>query len=358
MMELRSLFGRRQEEIVGVDISAWGIKIVGLSGSMAQPVLDLLVSARLPRDHIVGGNVVKMTQVAHVLRSLVRVNRIKAKKVALALPRTVVITKKVTVQADLRPWDMEAQVEEEVRQNIPFPLEEVSLDFCNLGPNRQRPEMIDVLVAAARRDRVHYLQELVTLAELEASVVEVQSYALRLATKRLVDIHLPGQEDAAVLLLKVGAGRTLMQVTVGEWIVYEREQAIGGDQLTQRIAAHYTYSTDEAETKKVSGALAKDFESSVLLPYISATIQALERAVQIIYSRTPYSKIHHIFLAGGGAMVPGLATAISAALQSPCTLINPFEGMHLAPQVRSNPRLQEAPLFLGACGLALRRFSP
>ncbi|MEI7566135.1 MAG: pilus assembly protein PilM [Burkholderiaceae bacterium] len=67
---------------------------------------------------------------------------------------------------------------------------------------------------------------------------------------------------------------------------------------------------------------------------------------------------YHIFLAGGGAMVPGLAAAISAALQSPCTLINPFEGMHLAPQVRSSPRLQEAPLFLGACGLALRRFSP
>jgi len=356
-MDLKSLFSRRQEELVGMDISSWGIKVVGLSGSMEQPVLDLLASARVPIGHIVDGKVIKMNEVAETLRSLLRKNRIKTTKVALALPSSAVITKKIMVQADLSPANMEAQVEEEARQYIPFPLEEVSLDFCHLGKNPQRPEMDDVLIAAARSDRVQNLQELVELANLEVGVVEVQSYALRLAAKRLVDIHLPGRDNAVVLLLKVGASRTLMQVSVGEAVVYERDQAIGGDQLTQRIAAHYSFSNDEAETKKISGALAKDFESSVLAPYVSTTVQVLERGMQFIYNSTPYSKVNQIFLTGGGAMVPGLAAAISTALQSPCTLINPFEGMSLAPQVRNNLRLQEAPLFIGACGLALRRFS-
>ena len=356
-MDLKSLFGRRQEEIIGMDISSWGIKVVGLSGSMEQPVLELLASARVPSGHIVDGNVVKMNEVAEVLRSLLRKNRIKAKKVALALPTSAVITKKIMVEGNLSPADMESQVEEEARQYIPFPLEEVSLDFCTTGPNPQRPEMDDVLIAAARRDRVQNLQELVELVELEASVIEVQSYALRLATRRLVDIHLPGQDKAVVLLLKVGAGRTLMQVSVGDAIVYERDQAVGGEQLTQRIAAHYSFSSDEAETKKISGALAQDFESSVLAPYVSTTVQVLERGMQFIYNSTPYSQVNQIFLTGGGAMVPGLAAAISTALQSPCTLINPVEGMSLAPQVRNNLRLQDAPLFIGACGLALRRFS-
>jgi len=356
-MDLKSLFGRRQEEIIGMDISSWGIKVVGLGGSMEQPVLEVLASTRVPGGQIVDGNVVKMNEVAEALRSLMRKNRIKAKKVALALPSSAVITKKIMVEANLSPSDMESQVEEEARQYIPFPLEEVSLDFCTAGPNPQRPEMLDVLIAAARRDRVQNLQELVELAELEASVVEVQSYALRLATRRLVDIYLPGQDNAVVLLLKVGAGRTLMQLTVGDAIVYERDQAVGGEQLTQRIAGHYSFSNDEAESKKVSGALAQDFESSVLAPYISTTVQVLERGMQFIYNSTPYSKVNQIFLSGGGAMVPGLAAAISTALQSPCTLINPFEGMSLAPQVRNNLRLQDAPLFVGACGLALRRFS-
>lgn len=356
-MDLKSLFGRRQEEIIGMDISSWGIKVVGLSGSMEQPVLDLLASARMPSGHIVDGNVVKMNEVADALRALWRKNGIKASKVALALPSSAVITKKIMVEANLSSADMEAQVEEEARQYIPFPLEEVSLDFCTVGKNPQRPEMLDVLIAAARRDRVQNLQELVELADLEASVVDVQSYALRSATKRLVDIHLPGQDNAVVLLLKMGAGRTLMQVTVGEAIVHERDQAVGGEQLTQRIAAHYSFSGDEAETKKISGALAQDFESSVLAPYVSTTVQVLERGMQFIYNSTPYSKVNQIFLTGGGAMVPGLAAAISTALQSPCTLINPFEGMSLAPQVRNNLRLQDAPLFIGACGLALRRFT-
>lgn len=356
-MDLKSLFGRRQEEIIGMDISSWGIKVVGLSGSMEQPVLELLASARMPSGHIVDGNVVKMNEVADALRALLRKDRIKASKVALALPSSAVITKKIMVEANLSSADMEAQVEEEARQYIPFPLEEVSLDFCIVGQNPQRPEMLDVLIAAARRDRIQNLQELVELADLEASVVDVQSYALRSATRRLVDIHLPGQENAVVLLLKMGAGRTLMQLTVGEAIVYERDQAVGGEQLTQRIAAHYSFSGDEAETKKISGALAQDFESSVLAPYVSTTVQVLERGMQFIYNSTPYNKVNQIFLTGGGAMVPGLAAAISTALQSPCTLINPFEGMSLAPQVRNNLRLQDAPLFIGACGLALRRFT-
>ena len=148
-----------------------------------------------------------------------------------------------------------------------------------------------------------------------------------------------------------------MQVTVGEAIVYERDLALGGDQLTQRIAAHYRLSDDEAETKKISGALAQDFESSVLLPYVRATAQLLERGIQLIFNNTPYSKVSQIFLSGGGAMLPGLAAAMSRAMQSPCTLINPFEGMRLAPPLRNNPCLHNAPLFIGACGLALRRFS-
>lgn len=356
-MDLKSLFGQQREELIGMDISSWGMKVVGLGGTLEQPILDLLASARLPAGQIVDGNVVKMEEVAEALRTLLRKNRIKAKKVALALPSSAVITKKIMVESNLSAKDMEAQVEDEARQYIPFPLEEVSLDFCTVGANPQRPDMTDVIIAASRRDRVQNLQDLVELVDLEAGVIEVQSYALRLATKRLVDIHLPGQDTAVVLLIKMGANRTLMQITVGGAIVYERDQAIGGEHLTQRIAAQYSLSNDEAEAKKRSGALAQDFESSVLAPYVSSTVQILERGMQFIYNSTPYSKVNQIFLTGGGSMVPGLAAAISTAFQSPCTLINPFEGMRLSPAIRNDPRLQDAPLYVGACGLALRRFT-
>jgi len=69
-MDLKSLFSRRQEAILGMDISAWGIKVVGLSGSMGQPVLEQLASIRLPSGHVLDGHIVKMPQVAVALGDL------------------------------------------------------------------------------------------------------------------------------------------------------------------------------------------------------------------------------------------------------------------------------------------------
>jgi len=353
-MKLKSLFGRGQEKILGLDMSSWGIKVVGLSGSVEQPVLEVAACTRLPSGSIVGGHILKLDDVAQAIRFLLREQRVAPRKVAVALPSSAVIIKKIMAEGDLSPSDLQAHVEEEARQFMPFPLEELSLDYCIVGVNRQRADMVDVLIAAARRNRVQELQDLAETAELEACVVEVQSYALWMATKRLADRYVPDQPNPVALLLKVGAARTLMQLAVGDIVVYEREQIVGGDQLTQRIAAHYGISMEKAEIKKVTTAVADGFARSLLEPYISACVLVLERGMQFIRDSTAVSKIDHIFLSGGGALVPGLPDALEKALQARCTLMNPFEAMRLAPQIRNQPALQQAPLFVGACGLALR----
>ncbi len=353
-MNLKSFFGRGQEKVLGLDISSWGIKLVGLSGTLGRPVLELLASTRLPSGYIVGGHVVKLDHVAEAIRFTLHEHRVSARKVAMALPSSAVIIKKTMVDADLSPRDRQAQVEEEARQFIPFPLEELSLDYCIVGKNQHRTDMVDVLIAAARRDRVQELQDLAEMAELDASVVEVQSHALWMATKRLAERYVPDQANPVVLLLKVGAARTLMQITVGDTMVYDREQAVGGDQLTQRIAEQYGIPMDTAEIKKVTSVMADDLAPSLLDPYISSTVHVLERGMQFVSSSTPINKIDHIFLSGGGALVPGLTDALGKALQRPCTLMNPFEAMGLAPRMRNERSLHAAPLFVGACGLALR----
>jgi len=356
-VDIRSYFGRKQDALIGLDISSWGIKVVALSGSLDSPAVETMDSVYLPPGYVVEGNIVKMAEVSQALQILLQKNKIKAKKAALALHSSSVITKKIMVRADLRPQEMEMQVEEEARQYIPFPLEEVSLDFYNIGPNPQREDMVDVIIAAARRERVQAAQELAETVGLEATVVDVQSYSLRLALKRVSDIHLPGQDNALVMLIKVGANRTLIQLAVGDEIVYERDQSIGGNLLTQRIASHYGISVAQAEDKKVSGNQDPDFAAVLLKSYKENVTMMLDRGMQFLYNSTPYSTVNHIFLAGGGAMVPGLPEAISTVLHTPCSLINPFEGMRIDPQIRRNIKLQDAPLFLSACGLALRQFT-
>lgn len=355
-MDLKSLFKRGPEEILGIDLSSWGIKAVGLGGTAQNPVLESLASAPLAAGCIGDTGIEKMDDVANALRALLAKHRIKTKNVALALPSSAVITKKITVRADLQGLEMEDQVDSEARQYIPFPLEDVRLDFCEIGPSPLREDLMDVLIAAARRERVESLQELAEMADVVPVVVDVQSYALQTAMDRLIALQFQDKKDLLCALFKIGASRTVLQVSRAGEIVYERDQGVGGDQLTQRIAEHYGYSQSEAEKRKQTGNLPQDYESAVLAPFVGEMVQVFERGTHLFFNSTSFNKLDQVFLAGGGALVGGLAASISSALQAPCSVVNPFEGMTLGTSLRKQDGLQSAPMYLGACGLALRRF--
>src|SRR5690606_2997664 len=124
----------------------------------------------------------------------------------------------------------------------PFPLDEVSLDFCVIGPTANSPGDVDVLIAASRREKVQDRQGLAEAAGLIPTIVDIESHCARLAARRLIE-KLPRRgEDALVALFEVGALTTSMQVLRNEEVLYERDQAFGGAQLTQLIARQYGFS--------------------------------------------------------------------------------------------------------------------
>ena len=146
-----------------------------------------------------------------------------------------------------------------------------------------------------------------------------------------------------------------MQVLRGQDLVYERDQSVGGSQLTQKISNYYGLSLAEAESKKCQGSLAHDYEARLLIPYVDTLVQELGRALQFFFNSTQYNKVNQVLLAGGSALLPGLALAVANQVQVPCTVVNPFEGMSVGAKVDRSRVLQDAPCYLGACGLALRR---
>jgi type IV pilus assembly protein PilM len=241
-------------------------------------------------------------------------------------------------------------------KNIPFPLEDVSLDFVEVGPSNEAPGSVEVLIAAARRERVEALKEILENAGLTPVVVDVSSYALHRSLERVINVHAKSSPGTLSVLFKLGATASTMQVLRGRDLVYEREQSVGGAQLTQKIASYYGLSLAEAEIKKCQGSLAHDYETSVLIPYIDGMVQELGRALQFFFNSTQYNKVNQVFLAGGSALIPGLALAVAGHVQVPCSVVNPFEGMALGSSVKRSDALQEAPSYLRACGLALRRF--
>ncbi len=357
MVSLGSLFSRQPAPMLGLDISSSSVKLVELSrDKVGNLVLERCAIEPLERGWIADGNIEKFDEVAEAVRRLVKKSGTKTKNVAMALPPSAVITKKIVLPGGMTDQELEVQVEAEANQYIPFPLDEVSLDFCVVGQSTASAGDVDVLIAASRREKVQDIQGLAEAAGLKPVVLDVESYASRLATARLIG-NLPNKGVGNIVaLFEVGALTTSMQVIRDDEVLYDRDQAFGGAQLTQLIVRQYGFSLEEAESKKRSGELPDDYESSVLRPFVESMVQEVGRALQFFFTSTPHNKVDFIMLAGGSAALPGLTEAVTQHTSFPCSLVNPFEGMEMGEGVRLKKMTREAPSYLTSCGLALRRF--
>ena len=357
MSLLGSLLSRQPAPLLGLDISSSSVKLVELGRDKGgELVLERCAIEPLERGWVVDGNVEKFEEVAEAMRRVVKKSGTRTKNVAMALPPSAVITKKIILPAGLSEQDLEAQVEAEANQYIPFSLDEVSLDFCVLGPSTTSAGDVEVLIAASRREKVQDRQGLAEAAGLKPMIVDVESYASRLAAGRLIQALPNGGVDTMVALFEVGAFTTSMQVIRNDEVLYDRDQAFGGAQLTQLIVRHYGFSPEEAEAKKRSGELPEDYELGVLKPFVDSMAQEVARALQFFFTSTPHNRVDHIMVAGGSAALPGLSEAITAQTSCPCALADPFQGMQFADSVREKKVRREAPSYLTSCGLAMRRF--
>jgi len=352
-----SLFRRQPGPLLGLDVSSSSVKLVELGrDASGKLVLERCAIEPLERGWITDGNVEKFDEVAEAVRRVVRKSGTRTRNVALALPPSAVITKKIILPGGMSEQELEIQVESEANQYIPFSLDEVSLDFCVTGPSTSSPGDVEVLIAASRKEKVQDREGLAEAAGLKAMILDVESYASRLATARLIE-QLPGKGvDSIVALFEVGAFTTSMQVLRNQEVLYDRDQAFGGAQLTQLIVRQYGFSAEEAEAKKRSGDLPDDYGSGVLKPFVEGIAQEIARALQFFFTSTPHNRVDYVLLAGGSASLPGLTNAVTRQTSFACSLLNPFDGMDFSSNIREKKVRREAPSYLTSCGLAMRRF--
>lgn len=344
--------------LVGLDISSSAIKMVELSQAGERYTLERYVIQPLPKDAVTDGNVANIDLVAATVRRAWQLLGSRVKQVAIALPASAVITKKVLAPATFTERELEDQVNTEANQYIPFPLDEVNIDFQILGPNQRSPVENDVLIAAARKEKVEERLAVVEVAGLAAVVVDVESYATETAfglmRQQLSDLA-PGR---IVAVADIGATAMHMNVFRDGESVYSRDQAYAGNQLTQEIQRRYGLPYDEAERAKCHGGLPPDYHEEVLLPFMENLATEVARALQFFHAATSHGKVDHLLLAGGCSVIPGLAEVIAGRTGIASILRgNPFAGMALG-EVNGAQLELDAPALLIACGLAMRRFDP
>ncbi|MEW6703535.1 MAG: pilus assembly protein PilM [Pseudomonadota bacterium] len=343
--------------MIGLDISSSSVKLVELGQTASgEYVLERFASEPFEKGWIADGQIEKFDEVADAVRRVVQKSGTRAKQVVMAMPQSAVITKKIMLPAGLREEEMELQVESEANQYIPFSLDEVSLDFCVIGPSATSHGDVEVLIAASRKDRVQDRQGLAEAAGLKPVVLDIEAHASRLAMSRIVH-SLPNEgKDALVALFEIGAETTSLKVLRDDELLYDRDQAFGGAQLTTLISRQYGFSYEEAEQKKLNGDLPEDYESTILEPFIDSMSQEIGRALQYFFTSTPHHKVHYVMLAGGTATLPGLKERVTELTGFASMVVNPFEQMKLGSAVREARVRREAPSYLTACGLAMRRF--
>jgi type IV pilus assembly protein PilM len=345
--------------ILGLDISTTAVKLVELSDAGKGLLrIERYIIEPLPKDAVSDGNIANMDQVAETLRTAWKNLGTRVKNVALALPSSAVITKKILAPASLKGVDLENQIETEANQVIPFSLDEVNLDFQVLGPSTSNQDDVQVLLAAARKEKVEDRVAAVEAAGLKALIMDVESFATQTAFEQMAHLLPNSGAGQTVAIIDIGAQNMHINIFNNGELVYQREHGFGGSQLNNEIARRYGMTTDEAEHAKRKGTLPESFDVEVLQPYSETLAMEIGRALQLFTTSTQYQKVDQILLAGGGAMIPGVDEVVSQRTGMPTMVVNPFSNMTVGSRVRPQQLAVDAPSLFVACGLAMRRFDP
>ncbi len=346
--------------MVGVDISSSAVKMVELSKTAKDKglVVERYAIEPLPKDAVSDGNINNLEAVSDSLRRAWKRMGTRVKNVAVALPAAAVITKKILLPSGLREEDLEAQVESEANQYIPFAIEEVNLDFAVIGPAPGGGEEIEVLLAASRKANVEDRVAAALAAGLKTLVVDVEPYAAEAAFEQIRNQLPDGAVDQCVALVDIGSNVMNVNILRNGQSVYMRDQQVGGAQLTQHIQSAFGLTVEEAEAGKRNGGLPDNYESDVLAPFRENVAAEVARAIQFFFTSSQFSEVSYVVLSGGSAVLPGLDDAVAARTQVNTLVANPFAQMTLSSRIKPRQLQADAPALMIACGLAMRRFDP
>jgi len=267
-----------------------------------------------------------------------------------------VITKTIQMPGGLNEFEMEDQITNEADQYIPYPLDEVAIDFEVIGPSEINPDQVDVLLAACRKENVDIREEALQIGGVTTKVVDVEAYAMERAYGML-EAQLEGDaEEQVIAVVDIGATMTTLSVLVDGETVYTREQLFGGKQLTEEIQRRYGLSQEEAGMAKKQGGLPDDYESEVLGPFkgsggsagsacspVLLWLESIQR--RGLCAACGRHRVHRWIDRTGGRKT-GTATLVA----------NPFADMAVSSKVNAAGLSNDAPSLMIACGLAMRSF--
>lgn len=352
---MRNLFKSQHRSILGIDISSTSVKILELSKTGEQYCVEGYGRAIMP-ENAMEGNVIKdIDAVARSIKNILTAEGLTCKQAACAVPESSAISKIIQINDGLSMQEMEELVIVEADKYIPYPIDEINVDFSVLGPSVKNSALLDVLIVASRSENVNNRVEVINRAGLLAKVVDVESYAVERASQLLRPELPAGGDKKNIAIIDIGAAYTHLFVLHGMKIIFSREEEFGGKQLIDAVVQRYSMERKDAFTALEQGSLPEDYVGEVLQPFKELILLQVKRALQFFFSTSHHTFVDHIILAGGVAKLPKIALLLQEHINIPTSIANPFAHMSLAKTVSREIITNDSPMLMVACGLALRQ---
>ncbi len=351
------LFARKHRQLLGLDITTSSVKLIELSEAGGTYRVEAYAAEPTPANAMNEKTIIDAEAVGESIRRAVKRAGANTKEVAIAISGDAAITKVIQMPKALRAADLEAQVEMQADQYIPFPMDEVSYDFEVLGPAAKDNDSIDVLLVATRTENVQQRQAAVTAAGLVAKIVDVEAFALENACRLMTHQMPDGGIEHTIAVVDFGASSTTFSVLRNLKVVYTRDFTFGGQLLTEEIMRTYGLSMEEAGRAKKEGGLPGNYQAEVLDPFIDDMTQQVSRSLQFyLASGSGREQPEKILICGGCANISGVADVITSRVGIAAERGDPLGSMKLSSRAKAQAVSKDATALLTACGLALRSF--
>nr|WP_136251430.1 type IV pilus assembly protein PilM [Ningiella ruwaisensis] len=347
---MKSLFQKKAKTIIGLDIGTKFVKAISLDMSGKQckvlafacePITGTAFAEREIKDFDAISKALKKVQIA--MKS-------QGKECAIAVAGSSVISKVVYMEPDQSDFELETQIELEADSLIPYPLDEVYLDFQEIAPSKTHVGKVEVLLSAAHRDLIDGRITLVREAPFEPVIVDIESNVL---ADTFLAFGLNRKNEAGVC---INLGASMMQVCVTEQgrVIYSKEHGFGVNSFINDLAMLNNLETQDVESQLASNTAPDSWFSDTLPSFVSSVQQQIQRALQMYVATTHKQMPAAFHLSGGGANLPNIAESLSKDMGMDVSVFNPFEQMTFDSKVNQEKLLGVAPQLTIATGLATR----
>jgi type IV pilus assembly protein PilM len=346
------VFGR-SKSLVGLDIGSSAIKAVELKPAGKGYKVAAYGSEPVPPDSIVDGAIIDGAAVVDAIRRVFEGRGIKTRDVAASLSGNAVIVKKISL-----PTMTEAELQEsiywEAEQYIPFDIQDVNLDYQIVESGGSGKSTMDVLLVAAKKEKIADYTGVIGQAGCTAVVVDVDAFALQNA----YEINYGTEPDAVVVLLNVGASATNINILSGDQSVFTRDIAIGGNAYTEALQKELNLPYEQADQLKhglgVEGVTFDDARP-VLRAVTENVMLEIQKTFDFFKATASSDRVTRIVVSGGASRSEGFTEMLAERFEAPVEVFDPFRKIAIDPKKLSVEPADIAPTAAVAVGLALRR---